>query len=289
MVLTQLGDLEHAMADYAIAQRHMEEAVAIWRALDDQPHLAWALFQIGVLYSTLAQFAQAEATFEECLRIYRALREPWFEALVLMQLASTFMSYDNFERAAELLDQAVPIFRAQERTNIVAVALNLQGWCHSQQGDHLSAIEHFQEALEIGQLEGNYQSMGWSLRNLGMAHLLVHRLDEAQQYLRQCLRLYQQISFKSGMVIALEILASVVAEQGHAEESVRWLAVAEQLRKAIGLPRTASDERLYTNQAYRLTTAALSQTQWQAAYAAGRALALDEALARVLGSSSHAN
>lgn len=282
MILTQLGDLEHAMAEYVIAKRHTEEALAIWRAIDDQPHLAWTLFQLGVLHSTIAEFAIAEAYFEEALAIYRQLHEPWFEALVLMQIAGTVMSYDNFDRAAELLDQAVPIFRSRERTNIVAVALNLQGWCHVQQGDHLTAIEQFKEALAIGQLEGNFQSMGWSLRNLGMAYLLVHRLTDAEQYLRSCLRLYQQISFKSGMVIAFEILASVVAEQGRAEEGVRWLAVADCLRKEIGLPRTPSDERLYYDYGYQLTTAALTSSQWDAAWAAASKLTLDEAFAIVL-------
>jgi tetratricopeptide (TPR) repeat protein len=199
-----------------------------------------------------------------------------------MQLASTLMSYDNFEGAAKLLDEAVPIFRTQERTNIVAVALNLQGWCYVQQGDHLAAVEHFKEALAIGKVEGNFQSMGWSLRNLGMAYLQLLQLEEAEQHLRACLHLYQQISFKSGMVIAFEILASVAARQGKAEEGVRWLAVAEQLRKAIGLPRTVSDERLYYNSAHQLTTAALTPQAWEAAYAAGSRLSLDEAFALVL-------
>ena len=284
MLLTQLSDLEHSMAEYAPARAYLEEATAIWRAIDDQPHLAWAIFQLGSLHATIAEFPEAEKCFEECLAIYRHLNDTWFEALVLMQLASTCMSYDNFDRAVTLLDEAVPIFRNQERTNIMAVALNLQGWCYVQQGDYLTAIDHYQEAFEIGQREGNYQSMGWALRNLGMAHLLLHRLDEAQRYLRQCLRLYQQISFKSGMVIAIEILAQVVAEQGKHEEAVRWLAVAEQLRKAIGLPRTIGDERVYTNRTYEMTRAALSETAWHAAHSAGGKLSLDDALALALGS-----
>jgi tetratricopeptide (TPR) repeat protein len=280
----QLGDLEHAMSEFGVAEAHMQEALAIWRNLEDAPHTAWALFQLAVLYSTIAEFAKAEAAFDECLAIYRQLNEPWFVALVLMQLASTMISDDNFGRAAELLDEAVPIFRAQERTNIVAVALNTQGWVSLQQGHYWAAIEEFQEAYEIGQLEGNLQSMGWSLRNLGMGHLLVHKLEEATNYVRAALRLYQQISFKSGMVIALEILASVLAEEGKAVESVRWLAVADTLRTAIGLPRTPSDERLYTQRAYTLSRAALDPAAWDAAWAAGSKLAPDDALALLLTS-----
>jgi predicted ATPase/transcriptional regulator with XRE-family HTH domain len=282
MVLTQLGDLEHAKAEYASAKTHLEQALAIWRAIDDQPRLAWTIFQMAVVHSTIAEFPRAEELYEESLVIYRRLNEPWFVALVLMQHASTIMSYDDFEGATKLLDEAVPIFRAQERTNIVAVALNLQGWGNVQKGEHHTAIQQFTEALAIAQIEGNLQSIGWSLRNLGMGHLLVEQLAEAEQYLRSCLRIYQQISFKSGMAIAFEILASVVAKQGKAEEGVRWLAVAGQLRQTIGLPRTASDERLYYNPAHQLTTAALSQPTWDAAWTAASKLSLDQALALAL-------
>jgi tetratricopeptide (TPR) repeat protein len=200
-------------------------------------------------------------------------------ALVLMQTASTVMSYDDFGRAIQLLNEAVPLFRSRERTNIMAVALNLQGWAEVQQGNHLTAIDHFKEALEIAQIEGNRQSVGWSLRNLGMAHLMIQNLPEADRYLRACLRDYQQISFKSGMVIAFELLAGVAAEQGNAGEGVRWLAVADQLRQAIGLPRTASEERLYYSRARQLISAALSQPAWDAAWAAGSKLTLDQAFA----------
>lgn len=276
-VLTHLSDLEHVMAEYALAQTHVAEAIALWRSLDNPQRLAWNLFQMATLRSTVTEFAEAEALFEECLNIYRALDDPRSIALVLMQMAGTKMSYDDFEGAFTLLDEAVPIFRAQERTNVVAVALNMQGWVYIQHGEYDAAMEQFQEALAISQTEGNFQSMGWSQRNLGMAHLLVQKLDEAERYLRACLRLYQQISFKSGMVIAFEILACVAAEQGKATEGVRWLAVADGIRKAIGLPRTLSDERLYTNRTCELTHAALDQETWDAAWVAGSQLTLDEA------------
>jgi tetratricopeptide (TPR) repeat protein len=282
MVMTQLGDLEHAMAEYPNAKLHLEEALAIWRAIDDQPHLAWTIFQVAVLHSTIGEYQEAEALFDEALAIYRRLNEPWFVALVLMQIAGTVMSYDDFGRATKLLAEAVPIFRQQERTNIMAVALNLQGWAEVQQGDYLTAVEHFKEALAIGQLEGNLQSRGWSLRNLSMAHLMLRRLSESEQYVRACLRDYQTISFKSGTVIGFELLAAIAAERGKAEESVRWLAVAGHVRHSIGLPRTASEERLYYNRTRQLTGEALSQQAWDAAWAAGSKLTLDEAFAIVL-------
>jgi predicted ATPase/predicted negative regulator of RcsB-dependent stress response len=277
--LTQMGEMEKSMADYAATQRNYEEALVLWRELHEERHTAWTLFHLGTLASTLGDYAKAEMLLDESLAIYRRLNETRLVALVLIHLAGMVMQNGDYARCRELLDEAVPIFRTQERTNIMGVALNFQGWAQIHLGDQQSAIENFKEAFSIGQSHANQQMMGWSLRNLGMAHLTLHHLDEAEQNLRSCLRIYQQITFKSGMIVAFEILAAVAAEQEEMEEAVRWLAVAEKLRQEIGLPRTVSEEELYYKRARHLTTDALSQTVWNAAWAGGDMLSLDEALA----------
>jgi hypothetical protein len=60
------------------------------------------------------------------------------------------------------------------------------------------------------------------------------------------------------------------------------LAVADQLRQSIGLPRTASEERLYYKLTRQLTGETLSRQEWDVAWAAGSKLTLDEAFAIVL-------
>lgn len=281
-VLMQLGDLEHTMSEYADAQKHLAEALSLWRRLDDQPRIAWTLFTIAIVYSTLAYFDEAEVLFDESLAIYRQLDEPWFIALVLMQTASNLLSNNNFERALPLLDEALPIFRTQGRTMVLSVALILQGWVLVNQGRYQEAIALYQEAYETTVAEGNYQGMGWSLRSLGLGNFLARNFDEAKQYLIQCLRIYQQISFKSGIVIALELYAGVVAELGNPTEATQWLAVSEELRQEIGLPHTTSDDRLYYSYIRQLTVDALSPQEWEAAWAAGRKLPLDKGISTIL-------
>lgn len=276
--LTQVGEMEKSMSDYAASQRGYEEALAIWRELHEEQHIAWTLFHLGTLAATLGDHAKSEQLLDESLAIYRRINEPRLVALVLIHIAGVVMQNGDYARCRQLLDEAVPIFRTQERTNIMGVALNFQGWAHIHLGDHLLAIENFKEAYTIGQSHANQQMMGWSLRNLGMAHLTLHNLTEAEQYLRSCLRMYQQISFKSGMIVAFEILAGVAAEQEEIEEAIRWLAVAEKLRQEIGLPRTVSEEDLYYSRARQLTTQAFSQPEWDAAWLAGTLLPVDEAI-----------
>lgn len=287
MVLMQLGDLEHAMAEYAVAQNHLTEALVLWRAIDDQPRVAWTIFTIAIVHSTLAQFKEAERLFYEALAIYRQLETPWFIALVLMQIASNLLADDNHARALPLLDEALPIFRAQGRTTVLSVALILQGWVLVNQGCYQEAIALYQEAYETTLSEGNYQGMGWALRSLGLANFLNRNFEQAKQYLVQCLHIYQQISFKSGTVIALELYAGVVAELGNPTEAVQWLAVSEELRQEIGLPHTASDNRVYYSSIRQHTVDALSPQKWDAAWATGRKLPLDESLATIFHPEFH--
>lgn len=286
MVLTQLGDLEHAMSEYGVAQKHLEEALALWRSIDNQWLMAWTIFSIAVLHSTLAHFDEAEILFFESLAIYRQLGEPWFIAIVLMQTASNLLSNDNFDRALPLLDEALPIFRAQGRTMVLSVALILQGWVLVNHRRYADAIALYQEAYETTLSEGNYQGIGWALRSLGLANFLNRNFHEAKQYLIQCLDIYQQISFKSGIVIALELYAGVVAELGKSAEAVQWLAVSEALRQEIGLPHTASDDRVYYTSIRQFTIEALTPQAWDAAWAVGRNLPLEQAITTILNQPS---
>jgi predicted ATPase/transcriptional regulator with XRE-family HTH domain len=276
--LTALGEMEHSMAEYAAAQRCLEEALTIWRAHQDQANIAWTLFQMGILSSTIGDYSTSEAQLHESLVLYRQINEPWFVATVLMQLAGIIMIFDDLPRAIHLLDEALELLRDQKRTNSMGVALNLQGWIQMHTSDYPAAIQHFEEALAIGQSYANYQLMGWSLRNLGIVHLLMQKYAESGDYLRSCLRFYQQINFKSGMIIAFEVLAAVSAEVGEWETAVRWLGVAEELRRVTGQPRPLRETQLYYNRTHQLTTAALSQESWDATWRAGAALPLDEAL-----------
>ena len=86
------------------------------------------------------------------------------------------------------------------------------------------------------------------------------------------------------MIIAFEALAAVTVEQGQPEMAVRWLGVAEELRRRTGQLRPLNEARLYYNRAYELTRAALSPSAWDAAYASGVALPLDKALTLAIAS-----
>jgi tetratricopeptide (TPR) repeat protein len=104
----------------------------------------------------------------------------------------------------------------------------------------------------------------------------------ATQHLRQALRLERQVGDPRLFAETLEYLAMTWAEMGRGRDAARMLGVAAKLREPIGFPQPPVD-RADTEAAVAPARAALGEEAWAAAYAAGRALSLEEAIAEALG------
>lgn len=101
-------------------------------------------------------------------------------------------------------------------------------------------------------------------------------------YLRQALRLGRQVSDPRLYAETLEYLAMTLAEMGWAREAVRLLGAAATLREPIGFPQAPVDAD-ETEAAVASARAALGDGARAAAFAAGQALTLEEAIAEAMG------
>jgi hypothetical protein len=79
----------------------------------------------------------------------------------------------------------------------------------------------------------------------------------------------------------LEYLANVIGAAGRGEHAARLLGAAAIIRETIGAPRTSVGQAL-TEQAVTEARSALGEELWAAAFAAGRALSVEEAVAEAL-------
>jgi hypothetical protein len=77
---------------------------------------------------------------------------------------------------------------------------------------------------------------------------------------------------------ALEGVAGVAGVQGQPERAARLFGATDVLRAALGLPVRPADRRRY-DRAVRAVHAALGDATFAAAWAAGRALSLEHAIA----------
>ena len=75
--LFRLGVLAWLQGDYRLGRVHLDESVAIWRALGEQRGLAHALAFLGALFSNQGEFGLSQAYLDESIAIFRDVQDLW--------------------------------------------------------------------------------------------------------------------------------------------------------------------------------------------------------------------
>ena len=94
--------------------------------------------------------------------------------------------------------------------------------------------------------------------------------------------LRRELADRDGIADSLEDLAAVAASLGRSQRAARLSGSAEALREAIDAPIPPSRRADYERNVVE-TRAALGQEAFAAAWAEGRAMSLEQALAYALG------
>lgn len=115
---------------------------------------------------------------------------------------------------------------------------------------------------------------------LGRLSLAAGEVSEAQRYVHDALSRLAAKGFAADIPECFDILAAVAATQGSFEEAARLLGAAAAGRERLGIVRLPPDPGFWAG--VELTTReALGDDLYDAAFAAGAALATDEAVAYV--------
>jgi DNA-binding CsgD family transcriptional regulator len=114
-----------------------------------------------------------------------------------------------------------------------------------------------------------------SLVNLGLAALITGELGRAAKLLDESLAVLREVHNKHTLVECLEAMAAVAGARGQTRRAARLLGVTQAVRENIGAPLPPNERALL--EPY-LAHARLDEAAWDAAYAQGRAMGLDEAV-----------
>jgi ATP/maltotriose-dependent transcriptional regulator MalT len=164
----------------------------------------------------------------------------------------------------------------------VALTLSYLGETALLQGDVARATALSEEALTLARRAGQLQAEVYTLCILGQLAQRRGDLPTALALLRQGLARSRELADPRRIANTLEYLVNVVAAAGQGEQAARLLGTATAVREAIGVPRP-SVERAMTEQEVAEARRALGEEAWAAAFAAGRAMTLEEAIAEALG------
>jgi DNA-binding CsgD family transcriptional regulator len=168
---------------------------------------------------------------------------------------------------------------------MIASVLTHLGYTLLLEGDIDRARAVSEEAETMLREQKNRYYIAMALDNLGWAALLESDTERAQASFTESLKLLQEIGAKESVPTALEELASVGGSRGEARRAARLFGAAQALREAAGV-RQEAGERALEEPYLSAARARLDEESWVAAFAEGKAMALEEAVKYALSEKS---
>jgi predicted ATPase len=247
---------------------------------------ARALFTLGMLAVFSGADHLAEVPLTECLAMWRDIGNKLEEGLAFTGLGSLAWFRGDVRLATAHKEAALALY--QELGESVAIApplisdtLNDLGSIAYAAGDATGATDRFEDALRRQRALGFTWGAVQSLRGLG--DLARDRGDdgEALGRYRESLSLATDLGDRKYAADALAGIATIAAVRGQPERAARLLGAVEALRMLTGAAVFPAD-RAVAGRALAAIRAGLGNAAADAAQAAGRALALEEAVAEAL-------
>jgi non-specific serine/threonine protein kinase len=261
-------------------QRWLEEALS--RAADVEPSLrADGLEGAAILALAQGELKRATAQMEECVEIRRGLGDKERLGSSLRYLAIIRLDRGDNDAARALLDQALELQREAGNEGELATVLSNIGILaiHDEQWDYAAGL--YQQSLDLFARAGDTLGMARAMLNLSDVRLHTRDLEEARDLLEQSAKMFEQLGMRWDLAYVIENLGGVAAYDGRPADAARLIGAADRAREELGTPLPEGEKVAY-NRYLAAAKDALGPEGFDAAWAEGRALTLEEAVAHAL-------
>ena len=196
--------------------------------------LAKILDLLGELSSEEGDYDASYQYFEDALSIYRELNDGLGIGEMSMQIGWATMRTGDYARAEEYLLECLERMREVGTVRNVTFALSGCGEVALRQGRYEDARRRLQEALDLARQSGDKWLIGAVLGSLGWAALLERDFGRMRQRLGESLSVRTEIGDKGGTAWCLEKLAEAALVLHQSMTAVRGFAAASALRAPMG-------------------------------------------------------
>jgi len=250
---------------------HMDEAPIIYH-----PKFLIAAGQMARLQSDLLG---ARDLLQRALDVSRALGDKCQAAWALVLIGLTTL--DEPDQANRLAEEGLALFREMDDRSGMATAFNGLGEIARVNGHDEQARRNYEAAVVVAEQTGNIRRKYISLANL--SYIAQHENDHGRAIalIRQKLELAREMKNYNDIATAIQVLSGSLAAVGEPERAARLLGAAETTLSRIGAHIETTDRPEY-ERINREVRTLLDEATFQAAWAEGRKMTLEQAVADAL-------
>jgi predicted ATPase/class 3 adenylate cyclase len=260
--------------------RQWLEQALVWEGLDPERRADLAE-KAGLLAHVQRDYSRAETLYAEALRHWQTVDNRAGQAYALKQLGEVAAETGDLEQGSALFDEALSLSRELNDLHMVGAMLGNQGYLARQRGDQQRAKALMEEALATFRQIGDAWGIAVELTGLGFWALAEGDTRRAAAHFMESLRWLRDRGETFRIVEALWGLGCSLADGEDPSRAARLLGVAKAMLETLGASVDPEDEPL-GQRAVALLRERLGEAGLDEAFRAGRALALEDAVAEAL-------
>ena len=238
-----IGALVTPQGDYTAAEHFLNQSLALYEELGDEPAIAAALNALGVSARDRGDYAAAQSHLERSLDCWRNLSDRLAMARCLHNLANVVKVRGDYSRARWALSEATKIFEDLGDASGAAWSINQQGDVARAQGDKAAALDLYQKALLCFRETGDPWGAARSLTDLGDIHRELGDHAAAHAAYSDALSKFSELGHQRGTARTLESCACLSLAEGFGARALTLASAAAQLRQRIGAPLTHLEQQ----------------------------------------------
>jgi predicted ATPase len=267
------GWLPHT-ADVDLENRLFSAGLEVARAVDDQRTVAWTLAVLG-RNQLRADTAAARALLEESLATGRRLGDVW--SVFVCLLVRAWIPYEDEYAAMHAGFAEARAYARHVGTWLIADTFLEEGNLAILEGDLVTAGQLHRQALDVFREWGVLPGVAHALQGVGLVALLDGDRPLARERLTECLAIQRRMGGDEGdLPRTLRGFGALAAAEDQPARAARLFGAADTLGAAS--PRVVH----LWSPSISAVRAALGDEAYEAAWAAGNALTLEEATAEAL-------
>jgi tetratricopeptide (TPR) repeat protein len=157
------GSLRKAIDKY-------QEALQLWRAVNDRAKEASSLYNIGVVYYLLVENRKALDYYNQALQLWHSANDRSSEATTLHNIGVIYESLGEKQKALDFYKQSLLLSRAVGDRNGEATTLHNIGVVYDSLGEKQKALDSYKQALPIMRVVSDRQGEVFTLHGIGVVY-----------------------------------------------------------------------------------------------------------------------
>ena len=255
--------------------------------------MAKALHGAGALAANLRDYQQAASRLEQSLALARELNDTQSMIEVLGDLGQAARMQGDLRQAGMFFEESLALSTEVGDRSAVEWSLSSLGAVAYVQGDEARATRLLETSLALARELGGKACMGWDLTFLGRVATAQGDYNQAAAQLAEALTLFGELRYKDAIAFTLEGFAGLAVASAQAQataaadarasalHAARLFGAGEVLREKINLPMSPVDRPDYERDV-AAAHALLDETAFEEAWAEGRTMTLEQAVAYAL-------